>query len=142
VTDQPWVLLDTDVWSWLYGRKKRTHPEATRWRAALTGRSIVISTQTRAEVLTWLAQGELGPERAGAIEGQLNRTRTVPVTEDVVRAYARLTAECRRRALGLHDKKHTGDRWVAATAIAIDAPLLTLDGIFHNAPGLQVLASS
>lgn len=141
MADQPWVLLDTDVWSWLYSRKRRTHPEATRWRAALIGRGTVISTQTRAEVLTWLAQGELGPERTGAIEGQLDNTRTVPVTEGVVRAYAELTAECRRRALGLHDKKHTGDRWVAATAIAIDAPLLTLDGIFHNAPGLRLLAS-
>lgn len=133
-------MLDTDIWSWLYGRKPRAHPQAAQWREALVGRSVVIATQTRAEVLTGLALGDLGTARATAIEQQLDRTRTVPVTEDVIRAFAEFTAACRRRATGLHDKKHTGDRWVAATAIAIGAPLLAIDGIYRNAPGLRLLS--
>ncbi len=137
--DQPWVVVDTDVWSWLFGRKTRAHARTDEWRAALIGREVVIATQTRAEVLTWLAKGELGPSRAAAIETQLDSTRTVPVTEEVVRAYAALTAECIRRGTGLHDGKHTGDRWVAATAIAIGAPLLANDGIYRDAPGLRLL---
>jgi predicted nucleic acid-binding protein len=92
----------------------------------------VIATQTRAEVLVGVEQGGLGPERRAAILRQLDRVPTVPVSEDVVQSYARLTAECRRQGPGLHDKRHTGDRWVASTAIAIGAPLLANDRIYQG----------
>lgn len=39
----------------------------------------------------------------------------------------------------LHAKDHTGDRWIAATAIRWGLPLLSGDGIYRRAPGLNLL---
>jgi hypothetical protein len=39
----------------------------------------------------------------------------------------------------LHAKEHTGDRWIAATAIRWEIPLLAGDGIYRHAPGLRLL---
>lgn len=140
MAEHRWVVLDTDVWSVLFTRRPpQPHIDASRWRDLLRGLEVVIATQTRAEVLVGVEQGGLGPERRTAILRQLDRVPTVPVTEDVVESYARLTAECRRRGHGLHDKRHTGDRWVASTAIAIGAPLLANDRIFRGAPSLDLL---
>jgi hypothetical protein len=52
---------------------------------------------------------------------------------------ARFYAECRRIGHSLHDKHHTGDRWVAACAIAKDVDLLAGDDIYRDAPGLRLL---
>ena len=65
--------------------------------------------------------------------------RTMPVTDEVVAAYVELQVECVRIGHALGQKQHTGDRWVAATAIALDRPLVSLDGIYANAPGLALL---
>ncbi|MEK8069657.1 PIN domain-containing protein [Rhodococcoides navarretei] len=54
-------------------------------------------------------------------------------------AYASLTAACRRVGHALHDKIHTGDRWIAACAISKEVPLLSLDGIYAGAPDLALL---
>jgi predicted nucleic acid-binding protein len=38
----------------------------------------------------------------------------------------------------LHDRSHANDLWIAASAIQIDAPLLTADIVFENAPGITL----
>ncbi|MDQ6838867.1 MAG: hypothetical protein M3137_11180 [Actinomycetota bacterium] len=38
----------------------------------------------------------------------------------------------------LGDKIHDGDRWIAATAIHLDVPLVAHDRIFKGAPGLRM----
>ncbi|GAB2471266.1 PIN domain-containing protein [Xylanimonas ulmi] len=134
-----WVLLDTDVWSVLYARARRTDARDERWRHLLQGRSIVVATQTRAEVLMGLAIKDVGAARRARIVAQLNATTTVPVTEDVIVAYADLSANCRRMGHALGQKINTGDRWIAATAIAIGAPVLAGDGIYKDAPGVELL---
>ncbi len=106
------------------------------------GRGVVIATQTKAEVLAGLAIKDVGARRRESILSQLASTNQVPVTEDVVVAYADLTADCKRAGHALYAKQHTGDRWVAATAIAIGVPLLAGDGIYAGAPGLEILADS
>jgi len=75
----------------------------------------------------------------GALRAQLDATATVPVTREVVEAYADLTANLRHSGHALHQKDHTGDRWIAATALAIGAALLSGDGIYQGAPGLVLL---
>ncbi len=86
-----------------------------------------------------LAIADVGPAKRETVLAQLASISTVPVTEDVIVAYANLTAACKRAGHGLHAKEHTGDRWIAATAIAVDVPLLSGDAIFRNAPGLSVM---
>ncbi len=133
------VVLDTDVWSHLYGVKGRSHADAARWRALLTGKTMAIASQTRAEVLVWILLGRLGDSRAGRIRMQLDMTATVPVDEAIIQRYARLIADARARGDALWAREHTADRWVAATALAIDAPSLAIDQIYRNDPDLLLL---
>jgi predicted nucleic acid-binding protein len=133
------ALLDTDVWSHLYGLGHRRHPDIARWRELLAGRTVLVAVQTRAEVLMGLLR--LGEARRGPILHELNNTPTVPVNEDVIQRYAQLTADARERGDALWHKIHTGDRWIAATALVVDAPLLTGDGIFRSDPDLVLLDS-
>ena len=135
------VLLDTDVWSGLYSGSLRHHDvRAGKWEALIKGRSVAIAIQTRAEVLFGLALRNVGQARRDSVIGQLDATTTVPINEDIVVAYAELAAACTRMGRGLHQKQHTGDRWIAATAIALGIPLLAGDGIYKGAPGLQLLS--
>ncbi|WP_125773834.1 PIN domain-containing protein [Antribacter gilvus] len=135
------VILDTDVWSHIFVRKQKSD-ETEKWREALTGRTVVIATQTRAEVLYGLLSSNWGESRRAVVQDVLDRTATVPVTNDVVVAYANLASDSRRGGHGLASKVHTGDRWVAATAIALGAPLLAADKIYRGAPGLDLLSLS
>ncbi len=70
---------------------------------------------------------------------QLDDTATIPVTRELADTCARLSAEASRIGHGLQAKHHTGDRWIAATAIHLDVPLLTNDGIYRDTPGLRLL---
>jgi predicted nucleic acid-binding protein len=103
------------------------------------GRTVVVATQTRAEVLFGVAASNWGARRREQAVSILDRTATVPVTSAIVVRYADLGAECRRGGHALADKIHTGDRWVAATALALGVPLLAHDGIYRDAPGLELL---
>lgn len=105
----------------------------------MTGRRPVIATQTLAELLLWPELNRWQTARRSRLNAILDSTPVVPVTREVVDAYVDLTADCRDHGHALRAKEHTGDRWVAATAIAIGRPLLALDGIYHDAPGLAVL---
>jgi predicted nucleic acid-binding protein len=134
------VLLDTDVWSHLFGFKVR-HPQEATWRSLLTGKTVAVAAQTRAEVLAWVRIRQLGEARASRIVQQLDDTATVPVDEAVIQRFARLTADARARGDALADKAHTGDRWIAATALRVDAALLMADRIFRNDPDLTLLDS-
>lgn len=137
------VLLDTDVFSKLYVTPReiaeKQTPRVETWSELLTGRRIVISFQTRAELFAGALIAKWGDRRLSALRGQLDATPTVDVDHEVVEAFARLTAECRTVGHALAAKLHTGDRWVAACAIAKGLPLLAGDGIYANAPGLTLL---
>lgn len=134
----PRVLIDTDVWSHVYLPARSSGEVAETLRRQLTGVHVVIATQTRAEVLAGLAASDWGDRRRQAVREQLDRMATVPVDERAVQAFARLVAACKRAGHPLQDKQHNGDRWVAATGVAWDLPLLALDGIYRHAPGLRL----
>jgi predicted nucleic acid-binding protein len=97
----------------------------------------VIATQTRAEVLVGVLSSNWGPVRQLDVGRQLDDTPTVPVNNDVVERFAEIRARAAGLAIG--DSSHTGDRWVAATAVAIEAPLLAIDRIYRDCPGLELL---
>lgn len=130
-------MLDTDVWSHLFIPKRRPVPEVQQWQRSLIGAQVVVAMQTRAEVL--VGASDLGEQRAQDVLDRLDATPTAPVDEAVIVAFARLTIECRPRGHALAAKDHTGDRWIAATAVALRVPLLARDRIYQNAPLLQLL---
>ncbi len=105
----------------------------------MIGRTVVIAEQTRAEVIGGMLAAGLGATRGQRTLDQLGRTPTVSVDDDLAETCGRLYADCKRIGHALHHKDHTGDRWVAATAIHLDVPLLANDGIYRNTPGLRLL---
>lgn len=129
------VLIDTDVWSHLYIRA-RNATQRGELKQRLRGRSLVISTQTRAELLCIPGHANWGARRQDDFLAHLNAFPTIPVTEAVVQAFAELKVECRQQGHPLHEKIHTADCWIAATARAHALPLMSLDKVFRDAPGL------
>lgn len=105
-------------------------------RAALPP-EIAVSAITYGE-LRWgvLAAADVSTrERRLATLMRLARFDLVPVDEHVAEAWAKLRAQLRerRRALKMNDA------WIAATAIALQVPLLSRDADFDDLPGLTVL---
>jgi len=133
------VIVDTNVWSILYGPRRVADEERNPLRAALQGRAIVIAVQVRAEVLAGLEHVNYSPQKRQRTIDRLQQTPVIPVDESVVWAFARLYAAARRIGHAIAQRPHVGDRWIAASAIAIGAPLLSLDRIFRNAPALTLL---
>lgn len=141
--DAPVALVDTDVYSALFvsasGARKRGL-QVDGWRSNLAGHRIVISFQTRAEILVGARLARWGERRVAALLEELNSTPTIGLDEIVLESYVSLTTECRGSGHALHAKHHTGDRWIASCAIAKSVPLLSGDGIYQGAPGLALLA--
>jgi predicted nucleic acid-binding protein len=59
----------------------------------------------------------------------------VPVDEDVAAAWARLRVVLR----DLDRRMGVNDSWIAATAIALDVPLVTQDDGYADVPSLRVI---
>jgi predicted nucleic acid-binding protein len=135
------VVLDTDVYSQLYVRQGTTAAAKQAFKDVLVGRSVAIAVQTRAELLIWPELRGWSAARAGRLRDQLDNTPTVPLNDLVLEAFVRITVDCRRSGHALGQKEHVGDRWVAATATAISRPLLAVDGIYLDAPGIELLST-
>ncbi|UNX55653.1 PIN domain-containing protein [Georgenia sp. TF02-10] len=131
--------MDTDVFSHVYVWVSSTDRRVPGWRKLLTGTRVVISFQTRTELLAGALANSWGRRRLSELRAVLDRTPTIRADDEVIDAHATLFAECRRRGHALQDKQHTADRWIAASAIAKGIALLAGDGIYQDAPGLTVL---
>ena len=55
---------------------------------------------------------------------------------------AQLRADCARAGHALGDKLHGGDRWIAAATVRLGLPLVSHDGVFKGAPGLQLITAT
>lgn len=133
------VVLDTDVFSYMFIKRGLSSVRVDRWRARLAGCRVVISFQTRMELLGGALSNHWGERRMRHLNEILNRTPTIRADDDVIAAHAALIAACRAKGHALQQKCHTGDRWVAASAIAKNIELLSGDGIFKDAPGLVLM---
>lgn len=131
------MVIDTDAFSRLYVNRRQGR-DVAGWRKSLLGRRVVIAFQSRAELLSGARIAGWGQRRTSELREILDRTPTVPADEDVIEAFVQVTADSRAAGHGLHAKVNTGDRWVAACAIAHGLPLLSADGIFKDTPGLQI----
>ena len=92
-----------------------------------------------------VAELEMGVLAAAEPQVRARRLRTLrdveqlsalPVDRDVASAFATLTVQM--RAAG-HGRLGIQDAWIAATAIAHEADLLTQDAGFEAVPGLRVI---
>lgn len=135
------VLVDTDIFGSVYvtpdSAARRGLP-VDAWRSSLEGVRVLVSFQTRAELLAGALQNAWGQRRLAGLVEKLDATPMINVDTAVIDAYAHLSASCRAAGHALHDKPHNADRWHAACAIAKGVPLFAHDGIYAGAPGLTL----
>jgi predicted nucleic acid-binding protein len=132
------VVVDTSVISTelddrLRGRRQDYDPH-------LRGRSLLLSFQTVTELHYGALRAGWGELRTRRLQRLLTEeTRPVESDPKMAAIAARLRVDCERIGHALAAKEHEGDRWVAATAIRLGVPLVAHDGIFFDAPGLQLI---
>jgi predicted nucleic acid-binding protein len=129
------IVIDTDVFSADLVPGSRL---AERYAPLITGRLAFISFQTAAELRYGAIRRGWGQPRLLRMEATIERVEVVHSGPELVAVYAQLRADCVAAGHGLAQKEHTADRWIAATAIRLGIPLVSNDGIFRGAPGLQL----
>ncbi|PJE02024.1 MAG: PIN domain nuclease [Mycobacterium sp.] len=138
MTEVAATVVDSDVFSLLYVVPASGDPRVQRWQQSLPDRRVLIAFHTRAEVLAGALSAGWDARRMTNLIDVLNRSPTIHSDDEVVGAYAALTPEWQRVGHALHDKVHTGDRWIAACAIAKRLDLLSGDAIYQGAPNLTL----
>lgn len=135
------IVVDTMLASAVLVGNKRPKERAllSRYSTHLRGRSLVLSFTTVAELRYGARKDGWGQDRAGAMEKWFHTVNVVTPDDDLVTACANLRAICFKNGHGLQDKKHDSDRWIAATALRYNLPLVSDDRIFTNVPDLVLL---
>ncbi len=102
----------------------------------------------RARVVSFVSVVELryGALRAGwgdlrlrRLERSLSDLEVIQTEEQLIGRCAELRAWASAAGHPLGQKIHEADRWVAATALALDLEMVAGDRIFDGVPGLEVL---
>jgi predicted nucleic acid-binding protein len=101
-------------------------------------REIAVSVVTLAELELGVLAADEPRVRAARLQTlrDVEQISTLPVDRVVASAFATLVAEMRAAGRG---RLGVQDAWIAATAIAHDADLLTQDADFDTVPGLRVI---
>lgn len=131
------VVVDTGV----FGARltPRGKPLASGYRPLLAGRPAVICFVTAAELRFGAQVAGWGKPRQMRLEHELSQVEVVWPGPELADTYAALRAWCVKNGHGLGQKEHEADRWVAATAIRLDIPLVAHDTIFADVKGLDLL---
>ena len=129
------IVIDTDVFSADLVPGSRL---AERYAPLITGRLAFISFQTAAELRYGAIRRGWSQPRMLRMEATIERVEVVHSGPELVAVYAQLRADCVAAGHALGQKEHTADRWIAATASRLGLPLVSNDGIFRAAPGLQL----
>ena len=128
------VVVDTDV----YGAQLTGSLLAVWYQSVIAARPVFLSFQTVAELRFGAALRGWGSARLLKLEARIVAAEIVHSGPELIESYARLRVECWRAGHALAQKEHNADRWVAATAIRLQVPLVSNDGIFVNTPGLTL----
>lgn len=131
------IVIDTMVFSWSLVAQQTEVSQ--RYARHLVGRTLVLAAQTVAEVRYGARQRSWGEARRTALEQRIARLPVAGADDQLATVYAELKYQCTRVGHALGQKMHDGDRWIAATAIRYAIPLVSHDGIFRGAPGLNLI---
>ncbi len=110
-----------------------------RYRRHLTGRRLVIATQVVAEARYGALRAGWGDRRAADLERLLRSAFVLSPDDLTATAFARLRLACEQAGHPLHQKVHTGDLWIAATAVRRGLTLVSDDAVFDGCPELQLI---
>jgi predicted nucleic acid-binding protein len=128
-------LLDTNAISALM----REDPRVAAWFSAIAPDDrVVVCTITRGEILFGLEKLAPGRRRTELEEKAAKLFAVLPcepIQQAAGNRYASVKSSHQRRGLPLDEK----DLWIAATALAIDATLVSRDSDFLTVEGLAVI---
>jgi tRNA(fMet)-specific endonuclease VapC len=134
------VVVDTMVISWLFD--ERPNPLAERYRALIGPAPVLLAFQTVMELRFGAIRAGWGELRRRQLERRLAQLTVLQPDDQMVLICAQLRADCARAGHALGDKLYDGDRWIAAAAIRLGLPLVSHDGVFDGAPGLQLITAT
>ncbi|HEY0006887.1 MAG TPA: PIN domain-containing protein [Pyrinomonadaceae bacterium] len=126
------IVVDTDVVSFIFKGDTRT----TLYQPYLAERLGIIAAQSRAELERWALLHNWGSRRHAELRRYLGNYLFAEVDEAICLRWAEIKVYAQ-----LKGKSISGaDAWIAATALAYDAPLLTHNADdFINVSGLTVM---
>ena len=130
------ILADTGVFSASISRRRRARFEPQI--GLMAGHQIFLAAATVVELRYGALVAGWGEQRRQGLEQSIAATTVVPVSVALLTATAELRHACRRAGHALHEPVHANDLWIAASAVHIDAPLLTADAVFDDVPGLSI----
>ncbi len=114
------VVVDTDVMSFLFKRDSR----AEWYRPHLTGKLLVLSFMTVAELDRWALARNWGQRRRARMEEYLRNFVVHPFDRALCLKWAEVSDRARRNGRRIE----CADAWIAAPAVMQNIPLAT-----HNA---------
>jgi predicted nucleic acid-binding protein len=133
------VVVDTMVISWLFD--ERPNPLADRYRELIGDAPVVLAFQTVMELRFGALRAGWGELRRRGLERRIAQLSVLQPDDEMIRRCAQLRVECQRIGHALADKRHDGDRWIAAAALRLRCPLVSHDRIFTSTPGLTLITS-
>jgi tRNA(fMet)-specific endonuclease VapC len=136
MTDVPLarIVVDTDVVSFIHKRDTR----AEFYTPHLKGRIPVISFMTLAELDRWALERNWGHRRCNELETLLRDYVVYPYDRALCRMWAQASSEAKRCGRAIQ----SADAWIAATALLIQAPLLTNNpDDFAGVAGLPLISA-
>jgi tRNA(fMet)-specific endonuclease VapC len=111
------IVVDTDVASYIFN----WHSLAQRYSNALRGSELILSFMSIAELRMGAISAGWGNRRRLLLERFMQGFELVYADNNLCTVWARIRADARAAGRALSPQ----DAWIAATALALDAPLAT-----------------
>jgi tRNA(fMet)-specific endonuclease VapC len=129
------LVVDTDVVSYIF----KGHPWAAFYLDILEDNELVISFMTRAELRLGACLASWGARKIAALEAHLAGYGICFPDEELCDLWADVMLGAIRQGRGMTPQ----DAWIAATALYLDAPLVTNNvRHFRYVEGLRVRAAA
>ena len=129
------LVVDTGVFSAALSRRRRPEFEAQVNR--LAGNQLFLAVSTVFELRYGALVADWGEPRRARLEEAIATTTVVPVSDALLTRMAELRLACRQAGHPLADPVHANDLWITASALHIDAGLVSADAVFGGVPGLD-----
>jgi tRNA(fMet)-specific endonuclease VapC len=129
------VVIDTNVVSYIFKRDTR----GELYKSHIEGKLQMIAAQTFAELKALPLKNNWGSKRHMALHAYLEKFVFVEANKEISLLWAKVQAHAKRIGRPIT----VGDSWIAATALAYDAPLVTHNRKdFENVPRLTVVSEN
>lgn len=128
------LVVDTDVVSFMFKRDSRSR----LYRPHLIGRTGYICFMTVSELSLWSRKHHWGAARVESFARYLQRFVVIGCDHELCEYWAEVTYQAQATGRPIQ----CADAWIAATALSLDAPLITNNPAdFAGVPGLTIITA-